>query len=64
MYHYVAQNCSAPRGKFLERIFEFSHLLIRELIEGLSLNYAIFSTSSIDMYYYVVHKGSAPRGNF
>ena len=47
------------REKFLEDILKFSHLLLRGLIKESGPNQIIFSTSSIEMYHYVVHNGSA-----
>ena len=55
MYHYIVRNGSASWGNFLESNFEFSHLLIRGLVEGLSPNQANFSTSTIEVHYYIVH---------
>ena len=64
MYHYVVHSIRVLLEKFLESIFRFSHLLIRGLIKGLIPNWAIISTSSVEMYHCVVHNGSAPRGKF
>ena len=46
-----------------QSILHFSHLLIRELIKGLSPNYAIFITFPIDICNYIVHNGSTPLEN-
>ena len=47
--------------QIFDSILKFSHLLIRELIEGLNPNEAIFSVFSIEIYYHIVHNGSILR---
>ena len=61
-YHCVLHNSSAPRGKFVRGISTFSYLPISGLIKELSSNYAIFSTSPIQLYHYVVHNCSGQGG--
>ena len=38
--------------------------LIREFIKGVRSSYAIISTSSMKMFYHVVHSGVLPVENF
>ena len=38
MYRYMVHDSSTPWEEFLKGIFKFLHLLIRELIKGLSPN--------------------------
>ena len=59
MYHYIVDNGSAAWGKVSESIGEFSHQLIKGLIKGLSPNWAIYSTFSIEMCHSIVHTSSA-----
>ena len=56
----IVQSGDATLDQFLESIFTFSHLLIREFIKGLSPNQAIFVTFTIAIYHYIVHKVSTP----
>ena len=62
MYRYIEDTSSTPWEKYFEKyfgsIFEFSHLLIRGLIKGLSPNLTIFCMFSIEIYYYIVYNGS------
>ena len=44
-----------------EHFLQFQHPLITGLIKGLSPNYAIYSTFTIEMYHYIVHNGSRAR---
>ena len=53
MYHYIVENGSTLRVKFLRDFLKFSHLLIGGMIKGLSPNYGILSLS-----YGTVHNGS------
>ena len=48
MYYHIVHNGSMAWVKFLERFFEFSYLLIRVLIKGLSPNFPIFSSFSTE----------------
>ena len=64
MYHYIVHDSSTPWVEFSESIFKFSHLLIRGLIKGLSPNYAIFSTFSLEIYNCIVHNGNTPWVKF
>ena len=41
LYPYILHDSSTPCNKLLGGIFEFSHLLLRELIKGLSPNWSI-----------------------
>ena len=50
MYGYIVLDISKPWDEFLESIFEFSHLLIREWIKALSTNLAICGTFSVEMH--------------
>ena len=50
--------------EFAISIFKFSHLLIRGLIKGLSINQAIYSTLSRKIHNYIVHDSSAPWVEF
>ena len=52
------------KRNFLESIFKFLHLLLRELIKRLSPNEAISSTFSVDMHYYIVCSDSKPQKEF
>ena len=58
MYGYIVHNSSIVWEKFSKSIFEFSRLLIRRLIKGLSPNYAIYSTFSAEIHYLIVHGDS------
>ena len=49
--------------KFLENIFRFSDPLIRGFLNGLSPNVALFSSSSTEMYHFVMHYGSKALEN-
>ena len=51
MYRFIMHDSSAPWEEFLKDIFEFSHMLISGLIKGLSPNWAVFSTFSVEMHY-------------
>ena len=50
MYPYIMHDSSAPRVKFVEGIFEFSHMLFMGLIKGLCANWSIFSTFSTEIH--------------
>ena len=54
MYRYIVHDSNASWETFLESIFKFSNPLIWALIKGLILTLAIFSTFSVEMYYYIV----------
>ena len=54
MYLYIMHDRSKRSEKILEGVFNFSHLLIRVLLKGLS----------IEMHYYMVHFDSKQRGIF
>ena len=55
---YMVHDNSTPWEEFFKSIFKFSHILIREWIKELSINWAIYSTFSIEMYFYIVHDSS------
>ena len=46
MYRYILYDSSTSCEGYLESFFRFSYLPVKELIKGLSPNYAIFSTFS------------------
>ena len=52
MYRYIVLDRSAPYEEISKSIFKFLHLLIRELINGLSSAiYAILVLFSVEMHY-------------
>ena len=59
MYGYIVHDCSTPCNEFSKALINF-HRLIRELIMGLSTDYAIFSVFSVEMYCYIVHDSIIP----
>ena len=53
IYCYSVHDSSISCKKYLESIFRFSHLLIRDLIMEFSPNLSIFSTFSGKMHYQI-----------
>ena len=60
MNRFIVHDGSAPCKELLRSIFKFSHLLIRGLIKGLSPNLSILSTSTVEIYHYIMHNSSTP----
>ena len=56
MYYHIVHNGSIPWVKFLESFFKLSYLL-RGWMKGLSPNLPIFSSSSTEIYLFVMHYG-------
>ena len=49
-----------PCEEYSQRMFRFSHLIIRELIKGLSPNYAICQYFYYSNVPFIVHNGGTP----
>ena len=50
MYRYIVHDSITSRKEFFKSSFEFSQLLVRELMKELSPTKAIFSTFPVEMH--------------